>query len=522
MKSRLLLAIAAFATFANAHLVYVIPDQSASNTRIVMSENLAPDLDVGIIAGTKLSVRDARGAVTPLALLKTEPNFFSAAIAGSGTRVVYGTTDLGVMTRGNKPHWLIYYPKAIVGDAFAESTRLGEKVPVELVPVGRPGDLKLRLIAKGKAQPDSEILLILPDGTEKKVRTDSTGETPTLPATGRYGAWARYWEPIADEQGGKKFEEIRYYATILFDAGEAAKARISSFTTLPEPTSSFGAAAAGGWLYVYGGHVSPQHSYFKEAVSGNFARVSLTGDPVWETLPAGPAVQGMNLAAHRSGIYRVGGMQPRNERGQPSDNHSIAGVARFNLATKKWEDLPPLPQPRSAHDVAVVGDQLIVVGGWTLAGKTDVWRDTVEVLDVSSKAPVWTSAPQPFQRRALMTAALDGKVYVIGGMNAKQQVERTVSIFDPKTKTWAHGPELPKGALLGFAPAAGLHEGRLYVSLGDGSLLRLNAAKNGWEKAGESSPRIAHRLASRGHSILLIGGAAKGKMIDVVEAIPVE
>jgi hypothetical protein len=162
-----------------------------------------------------------------------------------------------------------------------------------------------------------------------------------------------------------------------------------------------------------------------------------------------------------------------------------------------------------------------VLGGWGLDGKTEHWRSTIEILDLAAAKPEWKSAPQPFQRRALMAAVLDGKVYAIGGMNEQQKVVRTVSVYDPQTNQWSEGPELPEGAQLGFAPAAGVHQGQLYVSLGDGSLLRLETAAHRWEKAAASTPRIAHRLASRGDTILLIGGAAGGRNFDLVEAIAV-
>lgn len=511
------------ATLLQAHFVFVTPEAGGATVRVFISENLKPDLDVKMIGSTKLTLRDAGGAETPLSLSKAETNFFSAALAGSGTRVVYGDTNFGVMERGGKTHLLIYYPKAIVGDAFDAKTQVGEKAPVELIPVGSAGSLKLRLIAHGKPLADSEITVILPDGAEKKVKTGANGETEAFSAPGRYGAWARFWEPIPGERDGKKYGEVRNYATLVFDTAASTRASAApsanSFSKLPQATSSFGSTVSDGWLYVYGGHVSPTHSYFKEAVSGRFDRVKLSGEPVWESLPEGPAVQGMNLAAYQGKIYRVGGMTPRNEKGQAADNYSIADVARFDPTTKKWEVLPPLPEPRSSHDVVVAGDKLIVIGGWTLAGKSETWRDTVEILDLSAKKPEWKSVPQPFKRRALMAVALDGKVYAIGGMDDKQKVTRDVSIYDPKTNQWSEGPKLPEGAILGFAPAAGLHQGRLYVSLSDGSLMRLDGDK--WEKTAAATPRVAHRLAARGESILLIGGAAKGKNFDLIEAVPV-
>ena len=93
----------------------------------------------------------------------------------------------------------------------------------------------------------------------------------------------------------------------------------------------------------------------------------------------------MNLTAHAGKIYRVGGMAPRNKPGDAADNHSTAECARFDPATGKWEPLPPLPQPRSSHDVVVVNNQLIIVGGWILKGQEQEWVDTLAVLDLSQK-----------------------------------------------------------------------------------------------------------------------------------------
>lgn len=525
---RALLAIALVAGLAKAHFVFVTTESDGATARVFISENLTPDLDASMIAGTKLNIRGADGNVTPLTLTKADKAFLSAALAGSGTRVIYGATDLGVMTRGQgKPHVLIYYPKAIAGDAFDAKARVGDEAPVEIIPQGKAGAVTLKLIARGKPQPDADITVILPDGSEKKVKTNASGETEAFSANGRYGAWARYWESTPGEKAGKKYEEVRNYATLVFDAGTAEKSSAASssgsiFAKLPQATASFGAVASDGWLYVYGGHISPTHSYFKEAVSGRFDRMSLSGTPTWETLPSGPGLQGMNLTAYKGKIYRIGGMAPQNEKGQPADNRSVTDAAQFNSTTKQWEQLPPLPEPRSSHDVVVIGNQLIVTGGWALAGKNDEWRNTLAILDLTAAKPVWTSVPQPFQRRALMAVALDGKMYVIGGMNEKQQVVRKVSIYDPKTNQWSEGPELPEGTNLGFAPAAGVHHGKLYVSVADGTLLRLNPATSSWEKVGTSTPRVAHRLASSGDSVLLIGGAAKGKNFDFIEAVIIQ
>src|SRR6186713_2035423 len=151
-----------------AHFVFVTPEAGGASARIFISENLAPDLDAGMISGSKLNLLDGKGGDSALTLERGDKNYFSVALAGSGTRVIYGKTDLGVMSRGGKSHVLIYYPKAVVSNAFDPKAQVGGKVPVELVVLGKPGDLKLKLLARGKALADSEVTVILPDGKEKK------------------------------------------------------------------------------------------------------------------------------------------------------------------------------------------------------------------------------------------------------------------------------------------------------------------------------------------------------------------
>jgi hypothetical protein len=506
-----------------AHFVFVVPQSSGASVSVFISETLDPDpaVDIDLVRDTKLSLRDMSGRESPVSLVRAG-NVYGAQLSSTAPGVLHGLTDIGISGPADKSYLLLYHPKTILGDAFDPRATVGGSTPVELVPQGRAGALTLRLLGRGKPLGGAEITVLLPDGTEKVVKTDPSGQTEVFTQTGRYGAWARFWETTAaGEREGRKFGETHHYATLVFSAGSAgAPAKSAASLTLPQATASFGAAVAEGWLYVYGGHVSPTHNYFIEAVSGRFDRLRLTGDAVWESLPSGPAVQGMNLAAHKGKVYRVGGMAPRNRRGETADNRSVPDVARFDPGAGKWESITPLPEPRSSHDVAVLGDQLYVVGGWNMMGKGQTWADTFLAMDLSQGAPSWTRAPQPFKRRALMAAGFENKLYVIGGMDERGTVLRTVSIYDPQTKKWNEGPPLPEG-VLGFAPAAGVHQGRLFVSVSDGSLFRLNPARNAWEKTGSTTPRVAHRIASREDAILVLGGAADGNNLDLVEAVAI-
>ena len=329
------------------------------------------------------------------------------------------------------------------------------------------------------------------------------------------------------EREGKKYEEVRHYATLVFDVppspgaastapgGTAGGSMARQFATLPEATSSFGAVVSDGWLYVYGGHIAPTHSYSTAAVSGQFHRLRLSGKPEWEKLPGGPAMQGMNLAALDGKVYRIGGMTPR-------------GTA-LRLTTIR----SGLCKVRPGHEK--VGDSTFSAGAAVLArrrrdrqqghchgrlGDSRRSHVTLAILDLSAKNPAWTTAAQPFKRRALMAAAFEGKMYVIGGFDEKNQIVRGIGLR-PCDRRVEPGSAATGGSWAGLRPRRGRAQWRPLRKRSDGTLYRLNKSTMEWERAGKSTPRLAHRIASAGDTVLVIGGADKGKNSDLVEAVPV-
>ena len=167
----------AAAVVARAHFVFVVPDANGTKAKVIMSEDLKPNqqVSVGLIGGTKLKLRDVHGVDTELTLAKAE-YAFETDLPGTGQRLVHGMTDLGVMQRGTgKPHVLLYYPKTILGDAFNVKAIVGGETPVEIVPTGKPGAVTLKLLARGKPLPNSEITVILPMGRRRWSRLMGRG-----------------------------------------------------------------------------------------------------------------------------------------------------------------------------------------------------------------------------------------------------------------------------------------------------------------------------------------------------------
>lgn len=521
--------LAASTKISRAHFVFVVPGKGGEAT-VLMSETLKPEdeVNVAIIKGTKLSVKTADGTV-PLALRKGSDNAYHVVVPGSGKRVLHGSLDLGVTQRGEVPNVLRYYPKTVLG--AADGVTIGD-LPVEIVVVKAGEGIKLKVLGDGKPQSNSEVTIILPDGSQEIARTDKDGLTETYTKSGRYGAWARFWEDTPGERDGKKYAQVRSYATLVFDNGgagiadavaeqKAISANASAWLKLPEATSSFGGVGLDGWFYVYGGHTAPTHEYHTTAVSGNFFRADIAQGKSWEKLPAGPGLQGMNLAAADGMVYRIGGMQPQNKQGDPTDNRSVAENARFNPAKMAWETLPALPEGRSSHDFAVLDGKLYVIGGWKLNGpQGNTWPEAGLVLDLAGGTE-WKTFAQPFTRRALIAATHGGRLYAIGGFDKTNAPSLRVDIYDPAATQWSAGPELPGETMNGFSPAACEVDGQLFVSVGDGNLFRLNDDAKRWELIAWTTPRIVHRLIPSGGRILVAGGAAEGGNLDLVEVVKV-
>ena len=529
-----MMLLAVMASVAQAHFIFVVPDAEGVGARVILSEDLQPDenVDAALVDRVTLVSRDPAGREGAL-VLAVENEQRIVRLAARERVAIHGSMTHGVMKHGPKPFLVVYHPKACIGYPFGSSARSGAEAAAEIVPAGHPGTLRFQMLARGEPVAGAKLTVIRPDGEREEVVTDDKGLSPAFDPPGRYGAWARHVEAKSGDHVGERYEEIRHYPTLVIDVprGHAGKpgrdgeplTATEELAPLPVAASSLGVVESDGFVYVYGGHIAPVHTYSTAAVSGRFFRRGLVQDSAWEELPGGPALQGMNLAAHAGRIYRVGGMDPRNAPGQPEENWSVATAACYDPATNAWTDLPPLPRPRSSHDVAVVGDTLYVVGGWNMLGHAgEQWCDTMLALNLATPTGGWREIPQPFQRRALITAVADDRLFVIGGFTEDEEASRRIDIFDPASGSWSRGPDLPGEDLNGFAPAACTVGGVIHVSMADGTVCALAPDGSQWEPVARVLPRIVHRAVADGSAhLLLVGGAARADNLDLVERVPV-
>jgi N-acetylneuraminic acid mutarotase len=104
-----------------------------------------------------------------------------------------------------------------------------------------------------------------------------------------------------------------------------------------------------------------------------------------------------------------------------------------------------------------VGDRLYVIGG--------VGEEPRVTLEYTPESDSWTRrAPMPAEREHLAAAALDGRIYVIGGRWGSRGNLRTVEEYDPASDSWRIRTPLPtaRGGL-----TAATVEGHIHVVGGE-------------------------------------------------------
>ncbi|MGL6075210.1 MAG: DUF4198 domain-containing protein [Fimbriiglobus sp.] len=205
-----------FSVAAQAHMVYVVPAKDGQAVTVVFSDSLAADEKVKMdkVAGLKLVAR-MEGMDSPLACEKGDHSF--TAKLTKTPSMTFGTAVYGLLTKAEKPTLLIYHPKAVFAGADAKSGTIGSDAVLEIVPSTEAGKTRFQLLAKGKPVADAEGSVMLPDGTKEKVKTDKDGYTPAFEKTGRFAAYLKLTEAKAGEHEGKKYEEVRHYATLVVD-----------------------------------------------------------------------------------------------------------------------------------------------------------------------------------------------------------------------------------------------------------------------------------------------------------------
>lgn len=206
---------------------------------------------------------------------------------------------------------------------------------------------------------------------------------------------------------------------------------------LPQPAADLAGAVINGRLFVLGGRDGPRPS------GAMFAFDTATGQ--WSPRKAMPVpVHHAAIVSYGDRIYVFGGFK-RPESGigwQPVDL-----VWEYDPVADSWKALKPLPAPRGGAAVAVADGQFYVIGGAApVSGQSTIdgrrrheMLARVDAYDL--KSDQWTSrAPLPTPRTGAATAAMTGRIYVIGGRIGSAFANGSdvdvVEAYDPAADRW--------------------------------------------------------------------------------------
>lgn len=173
---------------------------------------------VAKIAHTKLWAQAEPGQFAPLEV-RTAADRLRAHLPGGGSVAVVGECEYGVLARpGQTPFLLRYFPKAVAGDAV-DLNKLKPKpgARLEVMATFEPGRVRLVALREGKPMPGVVFHTVDADLANEEVTAGADGSaTWTPPSPGRYSIYVQHNTKATGEAGGKKYEEIREFATIAF------------------------------------------------------------------------------------------------------------------------------------------------------------------------------------------------------------------------------------------------------------------------------------------------------------------
>lgn len=184
---------------------------------------------------------------------------------------------------------------------------------------------------------------------------------------------------------------------------------------------------------------------------------------VWERVSGGEPLlratlssqrRGFGLGVLRSKAYLVGGVDANGE--------IVGDTWIFDPKTNRVTVATPMSTPRTGAAIAVLHDKLYAIGG--VDKQFIFFRQAAGVCECYDPAQdSWTTvAKVPTARTGAGAAAFEGRVHVLGGSTAANEVVPTDSHveYDPKTDTWCPAPPLPVARM---APGTAVVDGRLHV-----------------------------------------------------------
>ncbi len=260
-----------------------------------------------------------------------------------------------------------------------------------------------------------------------------------------------------------------------------------SKAALPTARSSCQGAVVNGKLYVIGGD---NGKTINEAYN--------PGTNTWASLAAMPTARRTSaIGVVGNKIYMIGGFT-----GGPT---FLDTNEEYDTLTNTWATRTSIPTATAEPAFVVLSDKIFVIGGgkdFTSSGSVQVYDPALDSWSTrASMTPrggclgalvdgkiyviggysggyltlneeynpvtdTWTTrAPMPTPRASGGVAVFDGRIHVLGGLNAGNSWLNTHEVYDPATDSWSTGTAMPTAR---YGMATGIINGQLYVAGGYG------------------------------------------------------
>jgi len=157
------------------------------------------------------------------------------------------------------------------------------------------------------------------------------------------------------------------------------------------------------------------------------------------------ARNGLAAAAVNGKIYAMGG--------RDGNNGALYTVEVYDPNINSWSTAASMSLARQAFAAVAVNGKIYAIGGLD-AGGVLVDTATVEVYDPATNAWCANTGPNtvqcptlpahmPTARFGLAAAAVNGKIYAIGGRDGNNGALNTVEVYDPSSNSWSTAASMP-------------------------------------------------------------------------------
>ena len=210
----------------------------------------------------------------------------------------------------------------------------------------------------------------------------------------------------------------------------------SSAASAPIGRTEGGYVTVNGKLYVFGG-------YYKNWVATKEVDAYNPVTNKWATLAPEPqALSHPAAATDGRYVYLAGGYPSDQATGKQT--FATVNVWRYDTQTNTWSAYVPLPAPRAAGALVVLGRQLHYLSGTdsSINGQKNHW-----VLNLDDAQPKWVaSTPLPLAENHTSATVLNGKIYVVGGQHTSDDDNPSADLlmWDPAHPgTWTSLKPIP-------------------------------------------------------------------------------